>query len=230
MAMNRAMRRAAAAQNFRRVRFTTHIIPPKLRRGLLLGASGLTVPLALGLPEPASAVNECGVAVGAPPSVTCKTTGNPYPNGIRYDVDDLTIVVKTGVIVNTTTTVGEEGGIVSGFNPSAATGTAGGDLVLKVNSGVSITTDDDFADAITVGSGDPGGCTGSVSITSNGTLNTSGLSADGIRGIAYGGDVKVVASGSITTTGSTAGGIATSSQLTNNHVLTVDSSAAITTS
>src|SRR5262249_5703938 len=120
MAMNRRARRAAAAQNSGRTHFTTHILPPRLRRGLLLGASGLTLAFALGLPERAEALNECGIAAGAPPSVTCKTTGNPYPNGIRYDVDDLTIVVKTGVIVDTTGASGEDGGIVSGgteFSP-----------------------------------------------------------------------------------------------------------------
>ena len=227
--MNRSVRRAAAARHSGSTKFQTHVVPPRMRRGLLLGASGLTLAIALAVPEPAIAFNECGAAAGAPPSVTCKTSGNPYPNGIQYDVDDLTIVVKSGVVINTTGAGHEPGGIVSGFTTpmgSGAVGTASGDLVVKVSTGVSITTDDNYADGIGAGSSDPG----SVSITSAATINTSGDWANAIGGTAYGGDVKVVASGNVGTKGAHADAIFISSNLTSNHVLSIDSSAKITTS
>ncbi|HEV8392339.1 MAG TPA: autotransporter outer membrane beta-barrel domain-containing protein, partial [Dongiaceae bacterium] len=233
--MNRRARRAAAAQDSTCINFRTIITPPKVRRGLLLGASGLTLAIALGAANEAAALNECGIAAGVPPSVTCTPAGNPYTGGIFYDVDDLTIVVKSGVIINTTTKVGEPGGVVSGFTTPVGLGPGGsgvaeGDLVVRVSSGVSITTDDTYADGIAGGSGDGFSGIGSVSITSGATIKTSGDWASGISGTAYGGDVKVVASGNISTKGSIAGGIIVSSNLTTDHVLSIDSSAAITTS
>src|SRR5215510_10195247 len=114
MAMNRRARRAAAARNSVRTSFFTFITPPRMRRGLLLGASGLTLAIGLGTAKDAVAHDECGAAAGAPPSVTCTPAGNPYAGGIFYEVDDLTIVVKSGVIINTTTKLDEPGGVVSG--------------------------------------------------------------------------------------------------------------------
>ena len=227
--MNRRARRAIAARKSGRASFTTSTVPPRVRRALLLGASGLTVALALGMAHEAAALNECGVAAGAPPSVTCKASGNPYPNGIEYQVDDLTIVVKNGVTINTTFTAGEAGGVISGDrfpDPS----TVSGDLVVSVSAGVSITTDDKYADGIGAGSGDFGGSTGNVAITSAATIKTSGDWANAIGGHAYGGDVKVIARGSVSTSGWNADALFVSSNVTADHILSIESSAVIVTS
>ena len=226
--MSRGAGRAIAARKSKSVKFSTCIVPPKLRRGLLLGASGLTVAIALGGAREAAALNECGPAAGAPPSVTCKASGNPYPNGIEYQVDDLTIVVKNGVTIDTTLVAGETGGIVSGHR-FPDTGIVSGDLVISVSAGTLISTDDKYADGIVAGTGDPGGGTGSVTITSAANISTTGDWANAIEGHAYGGDIEVVVRGTLSTTGQNADAILISSNLTNNHILSIDSRATITT-
>ncbi|WP_162917341.1 autotransporter outer membrane beta-barrel domain-containing protein [Dongia deserti] len=225
--MNRRARRAAA-RKFNRITFRTIVTPPKLRRGLLLGASGLALAVALSNNNDAAAMDECGPAGGTPPSVTCTAAGNPYPNGIWYDVSDLTIVVDKGVIVDTTGAAGELGGIVSGTRFPLIGTAASGDLVVTVSSGVSITTDDTYADGVAAGISP--GSEGSASITTFGTIKTSGDWASGIGSHVYGGDIKVTAGGNITTSGWNADGILISSNLTSDHVLIINSSATITTS
>ena len=251
--MNRRARRAAAAQNSDCTTFRTVTTPPRMRRSLLLGASGLTLAIALGAPNEAEALNECGIAAGAPPSVTCKASGNPYPNGITYDVEDLTIVVKSGVIVNTTTTAGEIGGIVSG-GPIGAPPTGLGDLSIIVNSSVTITTDETMAPGVLVQSATgtatidskanvtaSGGFFGAglwaesdvddVKITAAGTITTSGERGFGINAVTFGNDITstVTSSATITTTGSYAFGIVGDTAAGSNADVAISSSGKITT-
>ncbi len=222
--MNRRARRAAAAQNSNCTTFRTYTTPPRVRRGLLLGASGLTLAIALGAPNEAAAINECGVAAGAPPSVTCKASGNPYPNGISYEVEDLTIVVKSGVNVNTTTTLGEIGGIVSG-GPIGALPTGLGDLSIIVNSGVTITTDETMAPGVLVQSG-----TGTATINSKANITATGdFFGVGLWAQSEVDDVKITAAGAITTSGERGFGI-NAATFGNDITSTVTSSATIATS
>lgn len=221
---------------------------------MLLGASGLTLAIALGATDEAAALNECGPAAGAPPSVTCKASGNPYPNGITYDVEDLTIVVKNGVIVNTTTAAGEIGGIVSG-GPIGALPTGLGDLTITVNSGVTITTDETMAPSVLVQSltgtatidskgniTNTGGFFGAglwaesevddVTITAAGKITTSGERGFGINAVTFGDDIvsKVTSSAAITTTGKYAFGIVGDTGAGSNADVFISSSGTITTS
>jgi autotransporter family porin len=214
-------RRAASARKFAHPKFRTDTVPPRLRRGLLLGASGLTLALALGVRDEAAAFDECGAAAGAPPSVSCTSAGNPYPNGIRYDVEDLTIVVKSGVVVDTTGAAGEDGGIVSGGTSSAPGGS--GNLVVTIDSGVNITTDDNYAVGV-------GAVTysGDSTVASKGAITTSGYFAAGIWAESDSNDVKVSASGTITTSGDLAFGI-NAATFVDNVTNVVNSSATITT-
>jgi autotransporter family porin len=235
------------------VTFQTIMTPPKVRRGLLLGASGLTLAIALGVADQAAAINECGAAAGAPPSVTCKASGNPYPGGITYDVTDLTIVVKRGVMVNTTTAAGEIGGIVSGGKIGELGGT--GDLTVIVNSGVTITTDETEAPGVVVNTGTgtatinskanvtaSGGFFGvglwaqseadDVSITAAGTITTSGARGFGINAVTFGNDImgKVTSSATINTSGDYGFGIVGDTGAGKNADVTISSSGKITTS
>ena len=218
---NRAARRAAAATGGIRYRFQTFTIPPRQRRILLLGASGLTLAVALSVARPAVALNECGAPSGAPPSVTCTTAGNDFPNGIQYQVIDLTIVVNDGVIIDTTGAAGEPGGIASGgtFNYGnlvVQAGTGGG-------TGITITTDDPGASGIHASTGG-----GAVTVMSYADISTSGKDSEGIWAFASGAasNVTIISSGVITTSGDNATGI--KAQSTGSNV-TVASTGDITT-
>lgn len=164
------------------------------RAALLAGASGLALAFALA-PHPALALDECGA--GAPGgTVTCTPIGNTFPNGIEYKVNDLTVVVQDGVIVNTTGGA-EPGGIVSG-------GGAYGNLTIKAGTasgaGVTITTDGDDAEGISIVTD------GTATITSFADIATSGKNAQGIYAAATDG-VSIASTGDITTKGNNAEGI-----------------------
>lgn len=167
------------------------------RRHLLLGASGLAIAVVLAAP-PASALDECGAAAPGG-TVTCSPAGNTFPGGIQYKVDDLTIVVQDGVIVDTTGKAGEPGGIVSGAinqdygNLTIKAGTAGG-------SGVTITTDDDNAAGISAASKD-----GGVTVTAKGDVATRGTGASGL--LVIGKSATVTWTGDVETTGQAADAI-----------------------
>lgn len=198
-------------------------MPPRFRRGLLLGASGLTLVIALGVAHEAAAVNECGTPAGAPPSVTCKSTGNPYPAGITYDVEDLTIVVKSGVIVDTTTTTGEIGGIVSGG--AIGTPAGSGNLAITVNSGVTILTDETEAPGVVVNT-----LTGTATMNSKANITASGsLFGAGLWAQSEIDDVTITAAGTITTSGDRGFGI-NAVTFGDDIISTVGSSATINTS
>ena len=128
------------------------------RRARLLGGSAVALVAALAGARTAQALDECGAAAPGG-TVTCTPAGNSFPDGIQYKVNDLTIVVQDGVIIDTTTKAGEPGGVASGGNGNY------GDLVVKAGTasggGVTITTNENNADGISVATND-----GSATITS----------------------------------------------------------------
>ena len=191
MIANRRARRAAIARGQSWLRFTTSTTPPKLRRSLLRGASGMALAIAIGAASPALAVDECGV-VGAGGTATCTPAGNNFPGGIQYQVVDLTIVVQDGVIIDTTGVGGEPGGIVSGGAGNY------GDLVVKAGTGggagVTITTDGNDAEGVFVQSKD-----GGATITFFGQVTTGGTGAEGLFASGYAASIS--ATGAITTQG-----------------------------
>ena len=71
------------------------------RRARLLGGSAVALVAALVGPRGALALDECGAAAPGG-TVTCTPAGNTFPSGIQYKVDDLTIVVQDGVVIDTT--------------------------------------------------------------------------------------------------------------------------------
>lgn len=170
------------------------------KRNLLLGASGLAIAVVLTAP-PANALNECGAAVTGG-TVTCTPAGNNFPGGIEYKVNDLTIVVEDGVVIDTTGKAGEPGGIVSGL-----TNKDYGNLTIKVGTasgaGVTITTDDQNASGIAARSD-----SGDIAITSFADVSTTG---DNAFGIFADSDIKsatVNSTGDISTSGVGSRGIA----------------------
>ncbi len=178
--------------------------PPRLKRSLLVGASGLALAIGIAAAPPALALDECGIA-NTGDTVICTTAGNNFPNGISYLVIDLTIVVEDGVVIDTTGAAGEPGGIASSGvanigNQVVKAGTEGGP-------GIIITTDGAFAEGIYAHSG-----TGSVAITFFGAISTAGYGARGIDAQGALGPVVVVADGDITTKGYNSAGIYTFGQ------------------
>src|ERR1044072_5602152 len=128
------------------------------RRAGLLGGTALALITVFG--GQAIALDECGpAAAGA--TIPCTPAGNSFPDGIQYKVNDLTIVVQDGVVIDTTTKANEPGAAVSGGDGNY------GDLVVKAGTaggaGVTITTDGKDADGIRVQSKD-----GDASITAFG--------------------------------------------------------------
>ncbi|HWT30934.1 MAG TPA: hypothetical protein VN240_07895, partial [Propylenella sp.] len=60
---------------------------------------GLVLAAYAAAPSPALAANECGPPPPGGGTVTCSPNGNPYPNGIEYNVvEDLTVVLQPGVV------------------------------------------------------------------------------------------------------------------------------------
>jgi outer membrane autotransporter protein len=169
------------------------------RRARLLSGSAVALMAALVGPRAALAADECGAAAPGG-TVTCTPAGNSFPNGIQYKVDDLTIVVQDGVVIDTTSKAGEPGGVVSGDagnygNLTVKAGTAAG-------SGVTITTDEDLAAGIEVATED-----GAALITSHAAIVTTGEDSDGIVGYSKTGVVSIYHKGSIATTGEGGRGI-----------------------
>jgi outer membrane autotransporter protein len=159
------------------------------RRAGLLGGSAVALVAALAGGRSALALDECGP--GAPGgTVTCTPAGNPFDTGIQYKVNDLTIVVQDGVIIDTTTKAGEPGGVVSGGNGNY------GDLVVKAGtasgSGVTITTNNDDADGISVASND-----GSATITAFADITTSFKNGDAISAKTTAGDISISTTGDL---------------------------------
>ena len=157
------------------------------RRTGLLGGTALAVIAAFG--GRAIALDECGpAAAGA--TVTCTPAGNSFPDGIKYKVNDLTIVVQDGVIIDTTTKAAEPGGVVSGGAGSY------GDLVVKVGTatgaGVAITTNADDADGISVATND-----GTATITSYADITTSFKNGDAISAKTAAGDISIISTGDL---------------------------------
>lgn len=159
------------------------------RRARLLGGSAVALVAALAGARTAQALDECGAAAPGG-TVTCTPAGNNFPNGIQYKVDDLTIVVQDGVIIDTTTKAGEPGGVASGGNGNY------GDLVVKVGtasgSGVTITTNENDADGISVATND-----GSATITSFADITTSFKNGDAISAKTTAGDISITSTGDL---------------------------------
>ena len=158
------------------------------RRAGLLGGSALALIAALG-GRSALALDECGPA-NPGDTVTCTPAGNDFPNGIQYKVDDLTIVVQDGVVIDTATKANEPGGIVSGGNDNY------GDLTVKVGtasgSGVTIITNADGADGISVATKD-----GDATITAYADITTSFKNGDAISAITAAGNITITSTGDL---------------------------------
>ncbi len=158
------------------------------RRAGLLGGTALVLIAAFG-GRSALALDECGPA-NAGDTVTCTPAGNNFPDGIQYKVNDLTIVVQDGVIIDTTTKANEPGGVVSGGNGNY------GDLVVKVGTasgvGVTITTNADDADGISVATKD-----GTATITSFADITTSFKNGDAISAKTAAGDISISSTGDL---------------------------------
>jgi outer membrane autotransporter protein len=157
-------------------------------RARLLGGSALALVAALS-GKAALALDECGPAAPGG-TVTCTPAGNVFPNGIQYKVDDLTIVVESGVIIDTTGKANEPGGIVSGGDDDY------GDLTVKagIGGGVTITTDEAAAAGIDVRTDK-----GNVSVGFAGTITTTKNASSGILTFSKDGDISIAASGAIAT-------------------------------
>lgn len=159
------------------------------RRARLLGGSAVALVAALVGPRGALALDECGAAAPGG-TVTCTPAGNTFPSGIQYKVDDLTIVVQDGVVIDTTGKAGEPGGVVSGGNGDY------GNLTVKVGttagSGVTITTNENDADGISVATND-----GSATITSFADITTSFKNGDALSAKTTAGDISISSTGDL---------------------------------
>lgn len=192
-------------------------------RGSLLNSSSAAGAIAfaiLALPSGAMAQNECGLAPAGGGTVTCETDGNPYPNGVTYiaPLDDLTIVLENGVVIDTT----------GGLNPGVLVlGTGDTDITVLGGTNTEITTDAQGAfgvlgattsgaltltlDDITTTGANASGIfasseSGLVTVNVN-TISTAGANADGISANTNISDI-VIDAGSIVTSGMSATGIA----------------------
>ncbi|HNB26624.1 MAG TPA: autotransporter outer membrane beta-barrel domain-containing protein [Alphaproteobacteria bacterium] len=159
------------------------------RRARLLGGSAVALVAALAGARTAQALDECGAAAPGG-TVTCTPAGNSFPDGIQYKVNDLTIVVQDGVIIDTTTKAGEPGGVASGGNGNY------GDLVVKAGTasggGVTITTNENNADGISVATND-----GSATITSFADITTSFKDGDALSAKTTAGDISITSTGDL---------------------------------
>ena len=149
---------------------------------LLIGTSLLAT-----LPSAAFAQNECGAPPPGGGTVTCTTAGNPYAGGIEYaPVEDLTVVLEPGVIVDEGITV--------------TSGTPGVDIRIEGGTDTQISSTE---------SGTPND---GVHVTSNGTsfievddVSTTGDSSNGIFGAGFAG--STVIADTVSTTGDSSAGI-----------------------
>lgn len=128
--------------------------------------------------SPAFAQQECGTPTAN--SVTCTTAGNPYPNGISYDpVEDLTVVLEPGVIVNGPVTV-------ESIGSDDLTVQGGTNVVITSGTDVGLRVDSKYADAM----------------AEIATVNTTG---DGVSGVeVFADEDATLTAGSITTAGADA--------------------------
>lgn len=149
--------------------------------------------------------------------MTCDSDGNPYPNGVAYiaPINDLTIVLEDGVVIDTTGSL--DSGVVildvldaditlsGGTNTSITTGSAWGVFGTTTSGALNLTVDD------IVTSGDEAiglvarSESGLVTVNAN-TITTAGFDADGIAARTISGDIAIDV-GTITTTGLGATGI-----------------------
>ncbi len=154
-------------------------------RMLYSGVSGLAISLAaLAMPSMAAAQNECGAAPLGGGTVVCTTTGNSYPGGITYisPIDDLTVVLNNGVIVDTPLPA-----------VPAVSVTGGGDagVTLTGGSATTLTANGAGANAVRVIAGD----NAAVSLT--GQIRATGANADAV--VVTGGNLATVTVGANTT-------------------------------
>jgi outer membrane autotransporter protein len=169
---------------------------PAARRARLLGGSAIALVAALAGARAAWSANECGVAAPGG-TVTCTPAGNSFPDGISYKVNDLTIVVQDGVVIDTTGAA--ERGISTGGNAgnygdlTVQTGTAGG---------ITITTTGANSDAVFAYTKD-----GGITITGMGDLTTTGALSSGIDANSGGGDIVIDWQGDIATAAAQSVGI-----------------------
>ncbi|HEY3812304.1 MAG TPA: hypothetical protein VGL66_03690 [Caulobacteraceae bacterium] len=155
------------------------------RTALLLGtALGCSIAVvALGAPNAAWAANECGAVVNSAgtDTATCTSAGNTYPGGITYiegGLNNLSVVLDSGVVVTTTT----NDGVV-------AQGATNYDVSITTASGDTITSSLNGVYAVTSGTGD-------AAVTNGADVSAYGR---GLTAIAQGsGDASVVNTGNIT--------------------------------
>ncbi|MCL9997959.1 MAG: hypothetical protein NBV68_01120, partial [Erythrobacter sp.] len=191
-----------------------------LRTGAASGAIAFVI---LALPSAALAQNECGAAPVGGGTVTCDSGGNPYQNGVTYfePVDDLTIVLEDGVVIDTSDR--ENAGLVAvgrgdtaitvlgGTNTSITTSAQGAFGVLGVTTSGELRL---TLDSITVTGPLVAGIvalsdSGKITVNVN-TIAMSGDDADGISAFSNFNDVSISA-GTISTTGAGGAGIAAQS-------------------
>ncbi len=147
----------------------------------------------------AKAANECGVIAGGG-TATCTPAGNNFATGIDYDVNDATVIVQDGVVVNTV--ANNTSALANG-----ATGANLGSLTTTTQGTVNLTTTGDGSHGIYSGS-----LNGAVTVTAsaNTTITTSGNGSTGITASSSGGNTLTIsAPGAITTTGTGSNGINT---------------------
>ena len=199
--MNTLIRSAHAKSSF----FTSSA----LRSNTAIGAIAFAI---FALPSAVVAQDECGAAPAGGGTVTCDADGNPYPNGVTYiaPVDDLTVVLEDGVIIDTT----------GGLNPGVLVlGIGDTDITVRGGTNTAITTDAQ-------------GAFGVLGATTSGALNltldditTTGANATGIFASSESGLVTVNVN-TISTEGTNADGI---SATTNNSDIAIDAGTIVTT-
>ena len=188
-----------------------------LRAGTASGAIAFAI---FALPSAALAQNLCSAAPVGGGIISCVTGGNLYPNGITNiaPVDDLTIVLEDGVVIDTSgnlnpgvlavATGATSITVLGGTNTAIATDGLGavGVLGTTTSGALSLTLD-----GITTAGADAGGIVArsdSGLVTVNvATIATAGANADAINVLATSGQALVNA-GSVSTTGFNSRGIA----------------------
>ncbi len=174
----------------------------KLLASSAVGAIAFAV---FALPSAARAQDECGVAPVSGGTVTCNSSGNPYPNGVTYVAppEDLTIVLSNGVVINTTGTLNL--GIL-------ALGTGDNAITVAGSTNTLITTDAQGAFGVLGAT-----TSGALSLTLD-RIVTTGSNATGIFASSESGQTTVKAN-SISTAGSAADGV---NATTNRSAIAID--------
>lgn len=203
----------------------------KVREDLVkcLGAAGLFL-----FAAPAHADNECGAAVGSPPTATCSDTSpTAYPSGINYSTTTgIDLNVSSGVVLkpppnydsngihvsssagNALLRVTVANGVVIRTEGDASDGVAvhadsGSNSDIEIVSGADITTNGDDASALLgwiLDSNSPGNI--SIARTQGGAHHVEGAGSGGIYGLNQGlGSVQAEAGGDIFTKGDIGHGV-----------------------